>query len=814
MNNIKYELFKFEESLPLKIFIYKLGDIKSHWHESLELFYVLEGKVEIITNDQLIILNEEDFYLNNVYDAHELHSQNGVILSVEIDLNKLGLSESERENLTFDCNSSLDSDKSPFYKIKNLLAALINYNLRYQDNSKFANLSIIYSLFAELMNKFRIISNQAKAPIKKNIVRLREISKFINENYDKNISLKMLSNKFDLTVPYLSSFFEKNYNKNFQDYYDELRISKSISTLLEGNCTLQELAIKFGFTDSRGYVRAFRKIHSISPNEYKKNYKHSPANTEVVFTQFETNKYLDKLVKNNTTTTYQIPVRKHKNSVIENFAADFNNTSTIRKTYLNFFTVSRAADFLSLHHRTLIEETLKEIPFKYVKFHGIFDDAMHVVKQRGDKYTFSFVYIDMVLDYIMKLGIKPLIQLSYMPSCLAEKYNFYDNGMNISFPKNDEIFLELIKEFTNHIIQRYGKSEVESWPFTFWNAPDTTEYAYGFKDTNRFNELYKNVFLTVKNIDPKIQFGSPSLLPLAEEMIDYDKNFLNTARDNNVYPDFLIVHYYSNNFSNFFKRINKEQFPTEANTFSKFIDFIKRPDFYSGKKIYLTEFNFTSSHRNLLSDTIYSSVYTVKNIVENLDRLDSFGHWYLSDLIDDTQLPENMLHGGLGFYTINGIKKPSYYAYYFLSKLGNELIFKDEGIIITKDNNKITILLYNYEHFSNLYASGDYFELSYHNRYIPFAENKNIVFNISINNVPNGNYEITETSINKTSGSIFDCAEECGVTGVPNDDIVEQLKALSTPKFKINKGIIENNKLEISNVVSSLEIKLLEIKIN
>ena len=173
-----------------------------------------------------------------------------------------------------------------------------------------------------------------------------------------------------------------------------------------------------------------------------------------------------------------------------------------------------------------------------------------------------------------------------------------------------------------------------------------------------------------------------------------------------------------------------------------------------------------------------------------------------------------MLHGGLGFYTINGIKKPSYYAYYFLSKLGNELIFKDEGIIITKDNNKITILLYNYEHFSNLYASGDYFELSYHNRYIPFAENKNIVFNISINNVPNGNYEITETSINKTSGSIFDCAEECGVTGVPNDDIVEQLKALSTPKFKINKGIIENNKLEISNVVSSLEIKLLEIKIN
>ena len=812
MNNIKYQLFKFEESLPLKIFIYRLGDIKPHWHSELELFYVLEGTVEIITNDQVIILNEEDIYLNNAFNTHELRSQNAVILSVEIDMDKLGVTEDEKENLSFDLNSSIETDKTPYNKIKYLLSSLINYNLKYQENSRFANLSILYSLFAEFLNKYRVISNQTKSPTKKNVIKLREIIKYINDNYDKNITLKVLSDKFDLTVPYLSYFFDKYFGKNFQDYYDEVRISKSIPTLLDSKYTLYEIASMYGFTDPRGYVRAFKKIHNASPTEYKKNRNFTTTTNDLLFTEFETNKYLDKLLKNNDE-KYHTPAKKHKNSIIQDFKANYLESTHSKKTFLNFFTVARAIDFLSIHHRKLIEDLLKEIPFKYVKFHGIFDDSMHVIKKRGDKYTFSFLYIDMILDYILSLNIKPLIQISYMPSCLAETQNMYDNGMIISLPTNDEVYVNLVEEFTKHIIDRYGKNEVESWPFTFWNAPDTSEYAYGFKDVEKFFNLYKKVFQKVKQIDSKIEFGSPSLLPLAEEMIKFDKEFLQLARDNGVYPDFLIVHYYSNNFNNYFKRINKEQFPTNPDTFSKFIEFIKSSNFYTGKKIYLTEFNFTTSHRNLLSDTLYSSSYIIKNIVENLDRLDSFGHWYLSDLIDETQIPDNMLHGGLGFYTINGIKKPSFYAYKFLSKLENEVLLKDKGIIITKNDDKIIILLYNYEHFSNLYASGDYFELSYHNRYIPFAENKNIVFNISINNVSNSSYELKVTTLSKTSGSIYDISEECGIQGIPDEETTLELIKLSTPKFKKTMGNIENNTLHITSVVESLEAKLIEIKL-
>ena len=115
MNNIKYELFKFEENIPLKINIYKLGEIKSHWHNNIELFYVLEGTVEIITNDQVIVLKNEDVYLSNAYDTHELQGQEAVVLSVEIDIEKLGVDETDKESLTFDCNSSFEKDKTWFF---------------------------------------------------------------------------------------------------------------------------------------------------------------------------------------------------------------------------------------------------------------------------------------------------------------------------------------------------------------------------------------------------------------------------------------------------------------------------------------------------------------------------------------------------------------------------------------------------------------------------------------------------------------------------------------------------------------------------
>ena len=250
----------------------------------------------------------------------------------------------------------------------------------------------------------------------------------------------------------------------------------------------------------------------------------------------------------------------------------------------------------------------------------------------------------------------------------------------------------------------------------------------GLKNRTTISSTLKNEnYQKIKEIDPQIIGASPSLIPLCEQTYKWDLNFLNYAKENNIYPDILLIHYYSNDFSTFFNTIDTtEKLLTDPDNLANILNKVNSKEFYKGNKIFLTEFNTTISRRNLLSDTVFNSCYLVKNILENYDKVDCIAKSSLTDLTDETIIPNKLFHGGQGFYTYNGIKKPSYYAYKFLSKLSNELLQNDKGYFITKSSNELKIILYNYEHFSSLYASGDYFDLKDNDRYSPFENNNSL----------------------------------------------------------------------------------------
>lgn len=810
----KYTLFEFEQDFPAELFLYKIGNIAYHFHSNIELIYVLEGDVEIISQDRLYALHEDDIYVCNAYSSHELHGQNAVILSLELDMEKLGVKKEERESIIFDCNSSLESDKSQFEKIKALISSFVKYNLKQQENRIYANLSMIYTLFAELLNKYRISSNTKINKTNKNLIKLNKIIEFINNNYQKGIGLKDISLHLNLTVPYLSSFFEKNMGKKFQDYYDELRINKSMVSLVTTDIPINILSVEYGFQDSRGYVRAFKKIHNLTPTEYRMNLSKVKKSDSIFESEFKKTKYLDKLLKDYNP-SYQLNVKIHKNSIIQEINCDYESqTKLIKKPWLNSFSVGHASNFLNYSIREMIDEIQKDIKFKYVSFSGILDDSMHIIRKYDNEIRYSFIFVDQIFDYILSLGLKPIVQLSYIPKILADDKSIqYENGIIIGQPKKNSEYILLIENLVTHLIQRYGINHVKNWVFTFWNAPDTTKRAYGFENDDDFFNLYSLVYNKLKEIDKDLIVASPSLIPLCNETFEWDSKFLKYAYEHNVYPDILIIHYYSNDFSSFFNntRIN-ERLINNPDNMSLILNKIKSKDFYSGNKIFITEFNFTVSRRNLLSDTVYTSSFIAKNILENYDKVDGFGKLGLTDLADETIVPNKVFHGGPGFFTYNGIKKPSYYTYKFLSKLTNELLQNDKGYFITKGKDELRIMLYNYEHYSPLYASGDYFDLKDNERYSPFDNNKIIHYNLCFNNLKYKKAIIKQYKIGKDSASAYDIAASIGLTDEYTIEEINDLKAFSTPNFRIYEKDIIDNVLKFEINVDSLEIKYIEIK--
>jgi xylan 1,4-beta-xylosidase len=224
----------------------------------------------------------------------------------------------------------------------------------------------------------------------------------------------------------------------------------------------------------------------------------------------------------------------------------------------------------------------------------------------------------------------------------------------------------------------------------------------------------------------------------------------------------------------------------------------------------MTEWNMTISHRNLLNDTCFKACYLAKNILENYDALDSFGHWVLTDLIEETQPSNEHFHGGLGLLTHSGIKKASYHVFSFLNRLGDRLVAQGDGYFVTKSYRRVQIMLYNYEHFSHLFASGETFDMSFTKRYAPFLKLARLNVSLTLTDLPAKECEIRERILSWKNGSAFDAWVEMGARPLTPED-VEYLKQVSVPKMRARHEMVSDNELEILAELEPLEVRLVEV---
>lgn len=229
--------------------------------------------------------------------------------------------------------------------------------------------------------------------------------------------------------------------------------------------------------------------------------------------------------------------------------------------------------------------------------------------------------------------------------------------------------------------------------------------------------------------------------------------------------------------------------------------------------VYLTEWNNTPSQQDLLNDTCFKSCYIVKNILENYDRLESFGYWSLTDLMSDAPLPEKLYFGGLGLFTVNKIPKASFYAFTLLKQLGSRLLGRGNGYFVTREGNTCQIILYNYEHFSHLYANGERFDMTEQDRYTVFANAAPVQFDLTLSGLTPGNYDITEIIINRKHGSSFDQWLKMGGLEPRSDTEIDYLKQTSLPGHcRSIKAADENGMLRLTVTLDLLEVRFIEFQ--
>jgi xylan 1,4-beta-xylosidase len=336
----------------------------------------------------------------------------------------------------------------------------------------------------------------------------------------------------------------------------------------------------------------------------------------------------------------------------------------------------------------------EELGFRHVRFHGLLSDDMGTLVREDDQLLYSFFNADQVFDFLLSIGMKPFVELSFMPTALAsgDQIAFHYRA-NVTPPKDYVQWSNLIGKLVRHWVDRYGLGEVRQWFFEVWNEPNLTAFGSG-KQSDYF-ELYRHTVAAIKSIDPGLRVGGPATATNA-----WITDFIGFCTENQLPADFISTHHYPTDA--FGKPGDDTETQLSESRRSVLRDQARAARRETGcRPLYYTEWSSSSNPRDPLHDEPYAATFLVKTIMEANGLVQGYSYWTFSDIFEENYFPSVPFQGGFGLLNIHGIAKPAYRAYELLHALGEELL-PVEGEHPTVDawvvrgNREITLLLTNF----------------------------------------------------------------------------------------------------------------------
>lgn len=437
----------------------------------------------------------------------------------------------------------------------------------------------------------------------------------------------------------------------------------------------------------------------------------------------------------------------------------------------------------------------QKIGFEYIRGHGLLHDDIGIYREievDGVKQPFyNFTYIDRIFDSFLELGIRPFIEIGFMPKLLAssEETIFAWEG-NITPPNDYNKWTDLIKAITCHFISRYGVEEVQKWPFEIWNEPNLVNF-WKNKDKAEYFKLYKATASAIKEVNNGIQVGGPAICGGSDEWI---VEFLAFCQAENVPIDFVSRHAYTSKPP---EKVTPDYYYQVLADNAKMLDEFKKvreliqASPYPDLPFHITEYNTSYSPINPVHDTTLNAAYLARILSEGGDFVDSFSYWTFSDVFEELDVPKAQFHGGFGLIALNGIPKPTFHLFAFFNELGEEQLYRDDQTLVTrKEDGSIVIAAWNL-----VMEKGSGHEATIHYEIPVIGEN---VF-------------IKRQTIDENHANPWKTWKEMGRPRFPSKDKVETLKQIAQPFVRTSNEKSENGELILDVSLTKNEVTLIEI---
>ena len=442
-----------------------------------------------------------------------------------------------------------------------------------------------------------------------------------------------------------------------------------------------------------------------------------------------------------------------------------------------------------------------EIGFKYIRFHGLLSDDMGIYKEDpAGNPVYNFQYVDALFDYLLSIHIKPFVEFGFMPTALASgsQTMFWWKG-NVTPPKSYEKWTGLIRNLVMHWEQRYGRDEVKTWYFEVWNEPDLSVFFSG--SLNEYIRMYDSAAFAIKAICKEYRVGGPA----SASPYKFETEFVKHCAEKNIPVDFVSTHCYGvkegfvDEFGNKGTLLDQDKNAVTSRMIHsrELIDQSPLPDL----ELHFTEWSTSYTPTDPIHDSYHSAAFILDKVKGTENYVNSLSYWVFTDIFEENGPRWTPFHGGFGMLNYQGIKKPAYYAFYFMGQLGEtELVNTDPASWACKDKEgNIQVLLWD---FTLTKPEDSVNNQVYYKRDLP-AKSKDAV-ELTLSNVPDGIYYF---QLYKVGYKVNDAYATYCQIGSPAQLTKEQVNSIK----QVNKcAPVQNEIVEIKNGAFQKELAIRE----
>ncbi len=300
----------YKEGLPVKVITANIMEYPIHFHDDIEVVYVLEGSVGLKNGYYSYVLNQGDIFILNDREIHSFNhtDQPNMVMMLQMDLAFFSKYYGNLKN-SFFVTDMKDEDDESLEALRNILGRIMldildkGYGYEYKviegTHNLIANLLANFQYFTmedgKFVNEAKNIGNKVLAG------RLNRITDYMYENYSRRLTLNEIADQEHLSIYYLSHVIKEATGLSFQELLSFIRVEESEKLLLGSNKKIGAISEESGFSAIRYYIKYFTKWFGMHPLEYRQKFTGNVSSREI-HAQYNLSKpdEIKKAIKNQT----------------------------------------------------------------------------------------------------------------------------------------------------------------------------------------------------------------------------------------------------------------------------------------------------------------------------------------------------------------------------------------------------------------------------------------------------------------------------------------------------------------------------------